>query len=153
MEGKIKTFMLEDHIRLDGLLKEFQRLKQTDRTSAKKLFHEFKTGFVKHIAWEEEILFPLIESRTSLHMPGPASITRNEHREIRKLLDKVYDEIMNKEEWTEELEARLMEVMAAHGEEEDKVLYPWIELSLGEHEKEEALDKMKTSPAGNNQAR
>jgi iron-sulfur cluster repair protein YtfE (RIC family) len=142
MTTEIKTFMTADHKRLDKMLEEFQRLKKTDPTVARTLFHEFKIGIDRHFAWEEEILFPMIESRTGLHMPGPATITRAAHQQIKKLLEEIYDQVVNKGKWAEELENRLVEMLLSHGKEEEKILYPWIEQSLGQAEREEALDKI-----------
>jgi iron-sulfur cluster repair protein YtfE (RIC family) len=148
MKTKIKTFMAADHQRLDGMLMEFQRLKEIDQVQARKLFHEFKVGIDRHLAWEEKILFPMIESRTGLNMPGPATITRAAHQEIKKLLEEIYDQVIKKEVWAEALEGRLVEMLLSHGEEEKRILYPWIEQSLGEAEREEALDRMEHRNAG-----
>lgn len=62
--NKIKDRLLREHDRLNQGLKELQQIKNKDPARARELFLEFKSGLLRHIAWEEEILFPLIECRT-----------------------------------------------------------------------------------------
>lgn len=139
--------MKAHHKRLCDRLKEFQHLKKNHEVQARTLFHELKAEIDKHFAWEEEILFPMIERRTGLHMPGPATITRAEHQQIRKLLKEIDDRVVNKEKRAEELEDRLVERLLSHEKEEERILHPWIEASLGEEEKDEALGKIRMGKA------
>jgi len=66
----INEHYTEDHDRLDDLFHEFQVLKSSDRARAVHHFQEFKAGLERHIAWEEEILFPSFEKRFG-HFGGP----------------------------------------------------------------------------------
>jgi iron-sulfur cluster repair protein YtfE (RIC family) len=65
----------QDHDRLDDLFRQFQALKLSDRESAGRAFQEFKAGLERHIAWEEEILFPAFENKTG-QTSGPTQVMR-----------------------------------------------------------------------------
>jgi len=144
---KINEFMAEDHKRLDDLLRNFQRTKSQDQSRARELFHEFRILLLRHLHWEEQILLPTIEARQCMHMPGPSTITRLEHQQIKELLETAYDHVVRQQRWADPLEKQLVEMLEAHTKEEERILYPWIDLSLSEEEKEEALEKMKHSAA------
>ncbi len=78
----ISHYYAADHDRLDELFGRFQSSKQSDRTVARHLFAEFKAGLERHIAWEEDLLFPLFEAHTGMHAAGPTAVMRDEHRQI-----------------------------------------------------------------------
>ncbi len=140
---KIKEFMSDDHDRLEVIFKEFQSTKNKDVNQAKDLFHEFKTGLKRHIVWEEEILFPIFEDRTGMQDQGPTAVMRMEHRKIKEFLEAIHDKIVNADINTDTLERGLIEVLTAHNEKEEKILYPWMDNSLSEPETEEAFERMK----------
>ena len=86
-ERTISTMFDEDHERLDALFKSFQTLKRTDFPKAKSAFLEFKAGLQRHVAWEEEVMFPLWEKKSGMTGGGPTIVMRNEHREIWECLE------------------------------------------------------------------
>lgn len=140
--NRIKDHMIRDHDQLNRALEEFQQIKNKDPAEAWELFLEFKIGLLRHIAWEEEILFPLIECRTDMHMPGPTALVRIQHQQIKALLEQITDQIIRREESTENLEKSLIDLLTIHSEEEEKILYPWIEMTLTEADQEAALNQM-----------
>ncbi len=133
----ILTFMGEDHDRLDNIFKEFRK------TKAKGLFHEFKVGLQRHIVWEEELLFPIFENKTGMHDTGPTAVMRMEHRTIKEFLEKIHHALTNDSVQTEDLENDLLDVLTEHNNKEENILYPWIDESLSEKEKEETFTQMK----------
>lgn len=147
MIKKILDVMTEDHDRLDRILRDFQRAGKEDPRRSRNLFQEFKTGLQRHLSWEEEILFPLIERRTGMHLPGPSTAMHAEHQQIKTLLQEADDALTGRTANADASVRALMDLLFVHGEREEKVLYPWIDMTLTELEKEEALDKMKETPA------
>lgn len=142
--SSIAGFMQDDHDRLDKIFREFSRMKNKELKKAKPLFHDFKIGLQRHIVWEEEILFPLFEGRTGMHDAGPTFVMRMEHRQIKGFLEGIHDKIAESEvAGLDELENGLLEVLTAHNEKEENILYPWIDNSLNEEEKGNALFQMK----------
>lgn len=140
--NKIKDRLLREHDRLNQVLKELQQIKNKDPARAWELFLEFKSGLLRHIAWKEEILFPLIECRTDMHMPGPAIRVRVEHQQIKERLEQITDQIVRSREGIEYSEASLINLLTIHSDEEEKILYPWIEMTLTEADQDAALDQM-----------
>jgi len=138
----VLNFMGEDHDRLDNIFKEFRTVKNSDKSTAKSLFHEFKIGLQKHIVWEEEILFPLFENKTGMSNSGPTTIMRMEHRKIKDYLEKIHDNIVDGNVQTDDLEEELIKVLTEHNNKEENILYPWIDNSTSEQEREEAYAKM-----------
>ena len=51
---------------LDVFLKQYQSLKRKDFAQAKPFFRKFKFGLQRHILWEEEIFFPVFESKIGM---------------------------------------------------------------------------------------
>lgn len=142
----VLSFMGEDHDRLEGIFKEFRKIKNADENKARNLFHEFKVGLQKHIVWEEEILFPLFENKTGMHDTGPTAIMRMEHRKIKDFLERIHSNLIDGSTQTGDLEEGLIEVLAEHNNKEENILYPWIDNSVSEEEKEETFIKMKNLP-------
>ena len=140
--NEIMNFMGNDHDRLDGIFREFQILKNKDLSKAKNLFSDFKSGLERHIVWEEEILFPVFENRTGMRETGPTAVMRMEHRQIEQYLGSIHDALSRGDAQTDEFEGRLLEVLTAHNEKEENVLYPWIDDSVTEEERKQLLEKM-----------
>ena len=141
----VLNFMGEDHNKLDNIFKEFKNTKNTDKNRARNLFHEFKIGLQKHIVWEEEILFPLFENKTGMYDTGPTAVMRMEHRKIKDFLEKIHRSL-DEDIQINNLEEGLIEVLAEHNNKEENILYPWIDNSASEAEKEETFTKMKNLP-------
>jgi regulator of cell morphogenesis and NO signaling len=146
MMDNMKTvlgFMGEDHDRLDNIFKDFTKVKNSDRSKAKSVFHEFKIGLQEHIVWEEEILFPLFENETGMRDAGPTAVMRMEHRKIKDFLEQIHNNLVDGNVRTDDLEEGLIEVLTEHNNKEENILYPWIDNSTSEQAREEAFTKMK----------
>jgi len=82
-ESHVNTRCLDfyghDHEELDDYLKQFQSLKRDYYAQAKPFFRKFKFGLQRHILWEEEIIFPIFESKTGMKDSGPTAVMRQEH--------------------------------------------------------------------------
>lgn len=141
----ILNFMADDHDRLDKIFQEFKNIKNTEKNKARNLFHEFKIGLQRHIVWEEEILFPLFENKTGMPDTGPTQAMRIEHKQIKDFLERIHNNL-GKNTKTDDSEEGLIEVLTEHNNKEESILYPWIDNSVSEEEKEEAFTKMKNLP-------
>lgn len=142
----IQAYYQKDHDRLDALFKAFQGLKRRDVSSAQKRFREFKTGLQRHIVWEEEILFPLFESKTGLRNAGPTEVMRMEHRQIKRFLDAMHDKVQQRNIGTEAEETALLDTLGAHNEKEEQILYPAIDRLLSDEERREVFTRMERVP-------
>lgn len=57
----VSAFYAADHDDIDRLFDRFRDAKTGDRTGALLLYRAFKARLVRHIGWEDDILFPLYE--------------------------------------------------------------------------------------------
>lgn len=146
--GTLLDFMMADHARLDGIFKEFDKLKSDNLTGAKPFFQKFKLGLERHILWEEGILFPIFEEKTGMSDGGPTAVMRMEHHEIKDFLEKINSEILTGE--LEEIDIAkngLLDVLHTHNQKEESILYPSIDNMLTDQEREKAISDMNNMPS------
>lgn len=139
MSDTVFEFMAKDHDRLDGLFKEFQRFQNDDPARAKNAFRSFHEGLFRHIVWEEELLFPLFESRMQLS-GGPTEVMRMEHGQIKGYVERI---LSDQEEDSGQVVEWLEMVLCGHNEKEENILYPWIDQSVPEKDRLSVLEKMR----------
>lgn len=142
----VKDTFADDHDRLDQLLETYRRLKRVDFATARQAFKEFKSGLQRHIIWEEQILFPLFEEKTGMRDRGPTAVMRAEHREIGRCLEALHDKVRHQDADSDREEQLLIEVLSAHNQKEENVLYPAIDRVSSAEEKAAAFHSMMELP-------
>ena len=139
----IYEFLSKDHDRLDSIFEEFKKIRKTDISSARTLIRDFNTGLQRHIAWEEDILFPIFEQETGMRDAGPTAVMRMEHRQIKSFLEEIDAKVLAEElEGIDVIENGLLEVLESHNHKEENILYPAIDNLATEQEKEQAIRTM-----------
>ncbi len=122
-----------DHDRLDVLEADaFQKRAEGDLQSARDTYALFAAGLRRHIAFEEQILFPAFEATSG--MPpgvGPTAVMRAEHREIEELIGRIEAGIAERDAPVEALRRSLHAVLGEHNLKEEGVLYPATDQLLG----------------------
>lgn len=127
-----------DHRGLDGLLGDAERaLEAGERVRAGVIFSRFREGLERHIAAEEEILFPAFEELTGI-THGPTEVMRAEHAEILRLLREVTASLEPAADSAAPF-AALTTVLVAHNGKEEGILYPMTDRAAGPAGKLEAL--------------
>ncbi len=120
-------YMAWDHDRLDALLAEIRStVGRGAADEARRLFGEFRTGLLRHIRMEEEVLFPAFESVTGMSQGGPTAVMRIEHREIQEILESMRTYMQGPEVTVDRfqaLENSLMVILADHNAKEEHVVY------------------------------
>jgi hypothetical protein len=81
--GPIERFMVEDHVRLDGLLAAAER---PDGTVDEIVFARFRHDLLRHIAMEEKTLLPYARSKRGGEPLPMATSLRADHGIIARLL-------------------------------------------------------------------
>lgn len=142
----------DDHDRLDQLLATYRESKRVDFDRAKQAFEQFKAGLQRHILWEENLLFPLFEGKTGMRDHGPTVVMRAEHRQIARRLEAIHDKVRARDVGSDEDEGALVEVLTAHNDKEENILYPTIDRLLTDEEKAAVFREMEELPVGANQA-
>lgn len=122
----VSEYLSADHKRLDalfhGLLDAIVKGKDIEHQQS--LFHLFKSGLLRHLHWEEKILFPVFDDLTGLRS-GPTRLLRAEHAEIELMIIEVEKHMDNGFD-TDYLIA-LSHFIESHNEKEEKILYPAID--------------------------
>jgi iron-sulfur cluster repair protein YtfE (RIC family) len=82
----ILDFLGSDHRACDELFAATEAaVAQKNWGSARDLFARFQAAMARHLAMEEDVLFPAFEARTGNSM-GPTEVMRMEHAQMRGLL-------------------------------------------------------------------
>lgn len=130
MGTTVAEFLGKDHDRLHALLHEYRRSRTTDPARATTALWEFRCGLERHILWEEGLLFPRFEMATGMHGAGPTIVMRREHAQIQALLSAIQQALGTDPSAVEPLEAQLQEILDAHNEKEEAILYPWVDRAV-----------------------
>lgn len=140
----VSEYLGEDHRRLDAIVTEVERLLGANAyLDAGKMFGEFACGLNRHIVAEEEILFPTFERMTGM-ASGPTAVMREEHVEIRQLLDEVSAAIGNQDAAgaLESIRA-IVSVLSDHNRKEEGILYPMTDRAAGgDRERDELVRRL-----------
>ena len=145
-EKRIAPFYTEDHDHLDEYFKNFQSLKRKNYAEAKENFKKFKFGLQRHIVWEEEILFPLFEEKTGMKTGGPTEVMRQEHCQIKALLEEVHKKVQRQDPESDQEEQLLWDVLKQHNHKEENILYPAIDRFISDEERQKVFGKMDALP-------
>lgn len=147
MSGKtIMSFYAHDHDELDGYFKKFQELKNKNYPEAKEYFKKFKSGLQRHIAWEEDILFPLFEEKTGMTDAGPTFVMRQEHRQIEQTLEALHKKVQRQDPQSDMEEQLLLGILSEHNFKEENILYPAIDDAASDEERRKVFDRMEKMP-------
>ncbi|RIL08193.1 MAG: hypothetical protein DCC71_00120 [Proteobacteria bacterium] len=134
-----------DHRRLDAVLSAAkQALHAGDVARGAERFAAFRAGLERHIAVEEEILFPAFEAATGMAQGGPTHVMRLEHRELRALMAEIGSALEGALDGplTTPLAALTARIYAHNGKEE-RILYPAIDqIARGDDTLDALLEKV-----------
>jgi len=147
METKLISQHFEaDHGRLRDLLKQYQVLKSSDYPRAKENFEAFHFGLRRHMAWEEDVLFPLFERKTGIESGGPTEALRAEHKEIAEYLDVMRKKALAGDRNTDQEEETLLSLLEIHDHVEENVLYPAMDQLVTDAENDAAFEAIRNIP-------
>ena len=113
-----------DHGRLDFVLADVKRLLAAGQLAlASTRFVAFRDDLERHIAADEEVLFPAFERSSGL--VGPIHVMREEHLEIRRLMAEVAASLADGAAGCRATPlAALTARTFAHNGKEERILYP-----------------------------
>jgi len=136
----VNDYLSSDHRRLDllfeSLIHGIQEGKPLENQQS--LFHLYKTGMLRHMHWEENILFPIVDDVVGLRS-GPTRVLRAEHAELESM---IRDIEKNMEEGFDlDYLLALGHIVDRHHESEEKTLYPVVDdLSRGDIQERIAIE-------------
>jgi iron-sulfur cluster repair protein YtfE (RIC family) len=130
--GTILEFLGSDHHACDNVFASAEEaVARKDWDSARSLFDRFQAAMARHLAMEEDVLFPAFESRTGMST-GPTEVMRMEHAQMRDLLQAMANAIAagNQNRYLG-LSETLNMLMQQHNLKEENMLYPMSDRVLG----------------------
>lgn len=103
-----------------------------DTSKLGELWKVFEGRMRRHLAMEEEVLFPAIESATGMRGGGPVAVMRHEHEQMRGLLAEMarraaagdFEGVLDQGD-------TLLMVIQQHNAKEEGILYPLADNVLG----------------------
>ena len=131
----LTAFFEQDHRDCDARWADVEELLDTqDVDAARPAWQKFNAGMRRHIAMEEEVLFPAFESAAKMAGGGPTAVMRMEHQLMRGLLDQI-ESVMESGDTEQALDTgdTLLMLIQQHNIKEEGMLYPMAENVLADH--------------------
>jgi iron-sulfur cluster repair protein YtfE (RIC family) len=127
----ILDFLGSDHRLCDELFASAKAaVTQRDWDSARGRFDHFHAAMQRHLAREENVLFPAFEARTANTM-GPTQVMRMEHGRMRRLMQDMARATADEDHSRYLcLAATLQMLLQQHNLKEEELLFPMIDLML-----------------------
>ena len=121
----IVDFLSNDHRVCDDLFASVEAEVALNKwDSARSLFGQFEQAMARHLAMEEDVLFPAFESRTGMR-DGPTEVMRMEHAQMRDLLQEMAGAVAaGNQNGYLGLSETLNMLMQQHNLKEENMLYP-----------------------------
>ena len=128
----LSAYFIQDHHDCDARWADVEELLDSaDIDLARPAWRKFDDGMRRHLAMEEDILFPAFDSRSGMGGGGPTAMMRMEHQQMRGLLDQIGEamESGNTEDAMDIGDTLLM-LIQQHNIKEEGMLYPMAENML-----------------------
>jgi hemerythrin-like domain-containing protein len=131
----LTAFFEQDHRDCDARWADVEELLDTrDVDAARPAWQKFNAGMRRHIAMEEEVLFPAFESAAKMAGGGPTTVMRMEHQQMRGLLDQIESAMESGDtEQALDIGDTLLMLIQQHNIKEEGMLYPMAENVLADH--------------------
>ena len=135
IESGIAAFFEQDHRDCDARWADVEELLDTqDVDAASPAWQKFDKGMRRHIAMEEEVLFPAFESAAGMGGGGPTAVMRMEHKQMLGLLEQIGAAMESGDaEQALDIGDTLLMLIQQHNIKEEGMLYPMAENVLAGH--------------------
>lgn len=129
IESGLTAFFEQDHRDCDARWVDVEELLDADDIdSARPAWQKFQRGLRRHIAMEEEVLFPAFEAVSDMDSGGPTAVMRVEHQQMLGFLEQIEAAIQaGKVEQAIDTGDMLLMLIQQHCAKEEGVLYPMAE--------------------------
>ena len=142
--GIISSFMRADHERLAEVFRQFSAAREKDMESAKVSFSVLDSEVRRHFDLEEQVLFPLFEEKTGTSsLNSKASVLRIEHKQVLECMCRIKSMLDDGNLETAYVENRILEIMKSHRDNENNIVYPWLDEALTSEEIKETDSRMR----------
>lgn len=127
----ILDYLSSDHRACDDLFASVEAaVAHRDWDSARRQFDRFVAAMLRHLAREEQVLFPAFEARTANDM-GPTRVMRMEHEQIRRLMQDMARTVADADHCRYlGLSETLHQLVQHHNLKEEDLLFPMFDQML-----------------------
>jgi len=132
IETGLTEFFEQDHRDCDARWVDVEELLDTaDIEAARSAWQKYNKAMHRHLAMEEEVLFPAFDAKSGMAGSGPVAVMKMEHQQMRGLLKQIGEAIEagNAEEAMDTGDTLLM-LIQQHNIKEESTLYPMAESLL-----------------------
>ena len=132
MQGGLAAFFAQDHRDCDARWADVEELLDTDDIEmARAAWQKFNTSMRRHLAMEEEVLFPAFDARSGMAGGGPVAVMKMEHQQMRGLLDQIGGAVESGDAGEAmDIGDTLLMLVQQHNVKEEGMLYPMAENML-----------------------
>ena len=129
IESGVSAFFEQDHRDCDARWADVEELLDTqDVDAANPAWQKFDKGMRRHIAMEEEVLFPAFEAAARMGGGGPTAVMRMEHKQMIGLLEQIGTSMESGDaEQALDIGDTLLMLIQQHNIKEEGMLYPMAE--------------------------
>jgi len=134
MKSGLVGFFSGDHHDCNAKWVQLEELLDSgDEAALGTAWQDFDQTTRRHLAMEEEVLFPAFEAMSGMGHSGPTVVMLHEHQQMRALLDQIAVAIdASDTEEALDLGDTLHMLTQQHNVKEENMLYPMAENVLGE---------------------
>lgn len=131
-ESGLANFFSSDHHDCDAKWAQVEALLDSgDSATLGTAWQDFDQTTRRHLAMEEDVLFPAFEAKSGMGQSGPTVVMRQEHQQMRALLDQIAVAIdAGDSEEALDLGDTLHLLIQQHNVKEESMLYPMAESVL-----------------------
>lgn len=132
LEAGLVSFFEQDHLDCDARWTDVEELLDTaDIETAQVAWQKYDVSMRRHLAMEEEVLFPAFDAKSGMAGGGPVAEMKIEHRQMIGLLDQVGAAIeADNAQEALDIGDTLLILSQQHNAKEEEVLYPMAETLL-----------------------
>jgi hemerythrin-like domain-containing protein len=131
-QASLVDYFTSDHRSCDGGWAEVESAAEAgDPAATAAYWQRFQSALLRHLAMEEQLLFPAVEAATGMANAGPTQVMRMEHEQMRGVLAQMSAAVerADAEELIDQGDT-LNILIQQHNMKEEGVLYPMAERAL-----------------------
>ena len=132
IKGGLANFFEQDHRDCDARWADVEELLDTsDIDAARPAWGKFDTSMRRHMAMEEEVLFPAFDAKSGMGGGGPTAMMTMEHQQMRGLLEQIGEAVESGDaQEAMDIGDTLLMLVQQHNVKEEGMLYPMAENML-----------------------
>ncbi|MDE2038449.1 MAG: hemerythrin domain-containing protein [Elusimicrobia bacterium] len=134
---EITAFFKRDHRRIDLELGRFHHEVQSER--ALPSLDAFEGMLLRHIDWEERVLFPAFEEKLGKEAVASVVSMRIQHGELKQRIAELRQSLKHGGMERRNIEEVLTEALSDHNHAEEGFIYPWMDGAFTREERRALL--------------